>query len=159
MAAAAGAIVADATLQGVPVRTAESAAPAAPSAARSVRGGVRTLLRVEGLAVLAVSAAAYAQWGAGWMVFAGFFLLPDLSMLGYSWGPRVGAASYNAGHSYIGPLALLAFGAFAAVPLAVALALIWTAHLGFDRALGYGLKYQTAFGATHLGRIGPQDPW
>ena len=33
-------------------------------------------------------------------------------------------------------------------------ALIWAAHIGFDRALGYGLKYPTSFGETHLGRIG-----
>ena len=35
-----------------------------------------------------------------------------------------------------------------------ALALIWIAHIGLDRALGYGLKYATGFGDTHLGRIG-----
>lgn len=34
------------------------------------------------------------------------------------------------------------------------LALIHLAHIGFDRALGYGLKYGTAFGDTHLCRIG-----
>jgi hypothetical protein len=28
------------------------------------------------------------------------------------------------------------------------------AHIGIDRALGYGLKYSTGFGFTHLGRIG-----
>jgi hypothetical protein len=36
------------------------------------------------------------------------------------------------------------------------LALIWAAHVGFDRMLGYGLKYPTAFGDTHMGRIGRQ---
>jgi len=29
-----------------------------------------------------------------------------------------------------------------------------SAHIGFDRALGYGLKYSKGFGYTHLGRIG-----
>jgi hypothetical protein len=28
--------------------------------------------------------------------------------------------------------------------------LIWTAHIGFDRMLGYGLKYPTRFKDTHL---------
>jgi hypothetical protein len=28
------------------------------------------------------------------------------------------------------------------------------AHIGIDRALGYGLKYSAGFGFTHLGRIG-----
>jgi hypothetical protein len=40
-------------------------------------------------------------------------------------------------------------------PLAGPLALIWLAHIGIDRALGYGLKYASGFGFTHLGRIGP----
>jgi hypothetical protein len=32
--------------------------------------------------------------------------------------------------------------------------LIDLAHVGFDRMLGYGLKYGTGFGDTHLGRKG-----
>jgi hypothetical protein len=119
----------------------------------------RTLLRLEGVAVLALSVVAYANWGAGWMAFAGFFLVPDLSMLGYSWGPRVGAAVYNAGHSYVGPVALLAVGLFASMPLATALAIIWTAHIGLDRAMGFGLKSLRGFRYTHLGTLGRPDAW
>ncbi|MDU3890869.1 MAG: DUF4260 family protein [Serratia liquefaciens] len=33
-------------------------------------------------------------------------------------------------------------------------ALIWGAHIGFDRALGYGLKYASGFADTHLGGLG-----
>jgi hypothetical protein len=36
----------------------------------------------------------------------------------------------------------------------LSLATIWIAHIGFDRALGYGLKYGSGFTHTHLGRIG-----
>ncbi len=134
--------------------------PSATAATTAAAGSAaRTLLRMEGLAVMALAIAAYANWGAGWMVFAGFFLVPDLSMLGYSWGPRVGAAAYNAGHSYLGPIALMAVGAFAALPLSTALALIWIAHIGFDRALGYGLKSSRGFRYTHLGTIGRPDAW
>ncbi len=129
------------------------------AAAGNVDGGVRTLLRAEGLAVLALAVMAYAQFGAGWGFFALLFLLPDLSFLGYLAGPRIGAAAYNAAHSYAGALGLLALGVFAAMPLAVAAGLIWCAHIGFDRALGYGLKYSAGFSNTHLGRIGPADPW
>jgi hypothetical protein len=124
-----------------------------------VAGKMRALLRLEGLAVLALSVAAYANWGVGWMAFAGFFLVPDLSMLGYSWGPRVGAAVYNAGHSYVGPIALLAAGLLLTMPLATALALIWAAHIGFDRALGFGLKSASGFRHTHLGMLGRRDAW
>ncbi|WP_307655580.1 DUF4260 domain-containing protein [Variovorax paradoxus] len=126
---------------------------------QAVVGGVRALLRVEGAVVLAASLAAYAQFGAGWGVFALWLLAPDLAMLGYLAGPRIGAAFYNATHSYLGAVALLAIGALAAIPWAVAGGLIWCAHIGLDRALGYGLKYGAGFGATHLGRIGRADPW
>jgi hypothetical protein len=120
------------------------------------RGGIVTgtpklLLRLEGAAVLAAASAAYAQTGQGWGLFALLFLVPDLSMLGYLAGPRFGAATYNSGHSYLSPLALGAAGLLMVMPMLLPLALIWAAHIGFDRALGYGLKYGTAFTHTHLG--------
>jgi hypothetical protein len=85
-------------------------------------------------------------------MFALFFLVPDLSMLGYLAGRRVGAACYNAGHSYLGPAALCAAGAALNAHGVLLAASIWAAHIGFDRMLGYGLKYGTGFGDTHLGR-------
>ncbi|MDM0082694.1 DUF4260 domain-containing protein [Variovorax sp. J31P179] len=137
-------------------RPAESdAVPAAGAAS----GGVRLLLRLEGLVVLAASLAGYSQLGAGWGSFALMFLLPDLSWLGYLAGPRQGAAAYNAAHSYLGPVALLALGGLGGQPVALALGLVWCAHIGFDRMLGYGFKYASGFGHTHLGRLGPADPW
>ena len=117
-------------------------------------GGVRTTLRLEGLGVLAVSLLAYAKVGAGWGTFFACFLLPDLSFLGYLAGPRIGAITYNAAHSYIGALACLAVSIAFAVQFPLAVGLIWAAHIGFDRALGYGLKYGLGFGFTHLGPIG-----
>jgi hypothetical protein len=132
--------------------------PAADTS-NAATGGVRTLLRLEGAFVLFAALAAYTQFGLGWGVFALWLLVPDLSLLGYLAGPRVGATLYNGAHSYIGPVALLVLGALAAMPWAVAGALIWFAHIGLDRALGYGLKYASGFGLTHLGRIGRADPW
>ena len=131
----------------------------------AVTGGVRTLLRLEGAAVLAISVAAYAQWGQGWGLFALLFLLPDMAFLAYLAGPRAGAVAYNATHAYLGALALLAAGVLGAQPLVLALGLIWCAHIGFDRMLGYGLKYSAGFHSTHLGTLGSYvrggqpDPW
>lgn len=105
--------------------------------------------RLEGLALLAVSVLAYARFGEGWLLFAVLFLIPDLSFLGYLAGPRLGAWAYNLAHSLIGPLLLAAAG-----DPPIALALIWLAHIGFDRALGYGLKSPDGSGVTHLGLIG-----
>lgn len=120
---------------------------------------MRILLRLEGLVVLAAAVAAYVHLGASWGAFAMLFLLPDLSFLGYLAGSRVGAIAYNAAHSYIGPVALLGLGLVGDMPAAVAPGLIWSAHIGLDHALGYGLKYGSEFGVTHLGRVGPTDPW
>ena len=120
-------------------------------------GGVQQLLRLEGFAILAAAVAAYAALGGSWLVFALLLLAPDLTMLGYLAGPAIGAAAYNAAHSYVGPAALGALGLAFAAPLAQTLALIWIAHIGLDRALGYGLKFATGFSDTHLGRIGRQS--
>jgi hypothetical protein len=111
------------------------------------------LLRLEGAVVFALALAMYWRDGSSWLLFALLLLAPDLSMLGYLAGPRAGAACYNLIHSYALPLALLGYGVFANAPLALSLALIWLAHIGMDRAVGYGLKYTTAFKDTHLQRV------
>jgi hypothetical protein len=127
-----------------------SRVPARVAAAR----GVATLLRLEGLVVLAAAVSAYAFVGASWPLFALLLLAPDMAMIAYRVGPVVGAAAYNAAHTYLAPAALGALGLALAAPPLQALALIWFAHIGLDRALGYGLKYASGFGETHLGRIG-----
>jgi hypothetical protein len=124
------------------------------SEAGTVTGGVRTLLRLEGLALFAGMTLLYAFWGGPWWLYALLFLAPDLSFLAYLLGPKVGAWVYNAAHSEIIPLAMLTAGFGFAPPLLLSVALIWLAHIGADRALGYGLKYRAGFGFTHLGRIG-----
>jgi hypothetical protein len=120
----------------------------------AVDGGVRNLLRAEGLLLLSCAVALYWRAGGDWRQFAILFLVPDLSFFGYLAGPRIGAAAYNTMHSTIGPLVLGALGIALNAQLAAMIALIWLAHVGFDRALGYGLKHVRGFGFTHLGRIG-----
>jgi hypothetical protein len=119
-------------------------------------GCVRVLLRFEGACVLVAALLSYSRSGFGWSMFALCFLAPDLSFLGYLAGARIGAIAYNTAHSYIGPIACLVAASMLAAPALSAAALIWGAHVGFDRALGYGLKYAAGFGHTHLGRIGRQ---
>ena len=111
------------------------------------------MLRAEGAAVLALSLVLYWMNGGSWVMFALLLFAPDLSMLGYVAGPRVGAAVYNTFQTYPLPAALAAFGLVGGSTLAIAVSLIWLGHIGMDRALGYGLKYPTAFKDTHLERI------
>ena len=120
----------------------------------AVTGGLRSLLRLEGLALFAGMTLLYAFWGGTWWIYGILFLAPDLSFAAYLAGPRAGAIVYNAAHSYLGPTVLMVTGFGMASPLPLSFAMIWLAHIGIDRALGYGLKYSTGFGFTHLGRIG-----
>jgi hypothetical protein len=111
------------------------------------------LLRLEGAAVLAGSLALYFDEGFGWLALVVLVLAPDLAMIGYAAGPRAGAVAYDVAHTEALPVALGVAGLLAGASLPVQLALIWLAHIGADRLLGYGLKYPTAFGDTHLQRV------
>ncbi len=122
--------------------------------APAVTGTPRALLRVEGAGIFVIAIALYWRLGESWWLFAILFLAPDLAFLGYLAGARLGAVTYNSLHTIAGPILLALAGLFVSYEPAIALALIWLAHCGIDRALGYGLKYQAGFGFTHLGRIG-----
>jgi len=120
-----------------------------------VTGRPRTWLRAEGLAIAAAALLAYAPAGAPWWLIPALFLVPDLSMLGYLAGNRVGAWTYNLAHTAPLPVALLAAGLgwdSTALTVAGAVGLV---HLGLDRLLGYGVKHDSGFGHTHLGTMGP----
>ena len=118
----------------------------------AVVGGVRTLLRLEGAVVTLVAVVLFARADANWWLFAACFLLPDLGLLGYLAGARVGALTYNTVHTYALPWALWVLAP--AGSHAQILALTWLAHIGFDRMWGLGLKYGGSFRATHLGEVG-----
>ena len=120
----------------------------------AVSGSVRILLRCEGLALFLGACALYDLWGGSWWLFIALFLAPDLSFLAYLIGAKPGAMAYNAAHFTVVPIALMGISLALAMPHLSSIATIWLAHIGLDRALGYGLKYVTGFGFTHLGRIG-----
>ena len=113
----------------------------------------KLLLHLEGLAVLTIAGFAYHRMGASWIEFAVLFLAPDISMAGYFFGRKTGAVVYDAAHTYLAPFLLAAIAYLAGAPSVLPMALIWCAHIGFDRLLGYGLKYETEFKDTHLNRL------
>jgi hypothetical protein len=110
----------------------------------------RPLLRLEGAAVLIVSLFSYYLSHGSWLPFALLFLVPDLSMLGYAANVRVGTITYSAVHTYVGPLVLAGYSFGSNRSAIFWLSLIWIAHIGLDRMLGFGLKYPTRFNDTHL---------
>lgn len=112
------------------------------------------ILRAESIALFLAGVILYLQLNGNGLWLLPLLLAPDLSMVGYLGGPRLGAITYNVGHNLVTALVVLALGWFAAVaPLALAGAVL-VAHVGMDRSLGYGLKLPTDFRDTHLGRIG-----
>jgi Domain of unknown function (DUF4260) len=117
-------------------------------------GGIRILLRLEGLGLFVGMTLLYAVWGGSWWIYLILFLAPDISFLAYFSGPKFGAMIYNTMHTYLIPIPMMVAGFALEAPLLLSIAIIWLAHIGVDRALGYGLKYSEGFGFTHLGRIG-----
>lgn len=111
------------------------------------------LLRLENLVFFVASIFVYYFYGYSWSLFAIFFLLPDITLLGYLFSAKIGAILYNITHSYVGAVMFAMFTVFFA-PSLMPFVLIWLAHISFDRVLGFGLKYSDNFKKTHLGLIG-----
>jgi uncharacterized protein DUF4260 len=111
-------------------------------------------IRADAAAIVALTLWAVSVTNSSWIWFFALFLLPDLSMIGYVFGPRVGAAAYNVGHLYAWPVGLLAAGLTTHASFATTAALSWIAHIALDNVVGYGLKLPTGFEYTTLGPIG-----
>lgn len=119
-----------------------------------VEGQVRSWLRLEGLAAFSVGLAMFWISGGNWLFFVPLLLMPDLSMLGYLAGPRVGAVTYNLVHNWALGFGALLIGMWLDSSALMLLAAVLIAHVGMDRAFGYGLKSPASFRDTHLGHIG-----
>ena len=128
---------------------------AAPSPQGAVTGLPRRILRSEGVVLGAAALAGYfTGLDEPWWLVPLLLFVPDAFMVGYARSNRVGAWLYNLAHSTPAPAILGLVATLAGRPLSQGVALVWLAHIGMDRALGYGLKYESGFRDTHLGRIG-----
>jgi hypothetical protein len=122
-----------------------------PGGVGVVTGLPLALLRSEGVALLALAIVLYGSHGRSWWLFVALLPAPDLGLLGYLRSKRAGAVAYDLTHTYLPPATLVMAGVVTGSGLAVALALVWFAHIGMDRALGLGLQYPDGSGHTHLG--------
>lgn len=110
----------------------------------------RQLLQLEGLAVFSLSLYFYWINDFSWLFFFLIILVPDLSAIGYLMNHKSGALLYNIFHTYLLSLLIIFLGGFLSIPTLLAIGIIWTAHIGIDRAFGFGLKYPTSFQENHL---------
>jgi hypothetical protein len=113
-----------------------------------------TILRLEGLFYLIFGLFLFSNEQQPWSQFFYLFILPDISLLGYLFSARIGAYCYNTLHSSIGPISLYIIGRQLNIEYLFILSYIWISHIGFDRMLGFGIKYTDSFKHTHLGMIG-----
>jgi hypothetical protein len=125
-----------------------------PGTAGMTAGAVRTWLRLEGLAVFGAGLALFGASGGNWLFIVPLILLPDISAVGYLAGPRVGAFGYNLLHNWVPGIVSLGMAALLDSPELMLAASLLIAHVGMDRAAGYGLKLPSSFQDTHLGRMG-----
>lgn len=114
---------------------------------------IKSMLRLESLAIFGLSLYFYNYIGESWWLYFGLWLIPDATMAGYLGGNKVGAYLYNSSHSYYAPSLLLMLGSINTSNLAMAIAVIWFSHISLDRTLGYGLKLEKGFKHTHLGKL------
>jgi hypothetical protein len=141
-------------IMAVSTMTTHTAQARAERTALADPGWVRPWLRAEGAATFAAGLAGFLFLGLPWWAFALLLIVPDVSMVGYLRGPRVGAILYNVVHDLATGVAVAGLGlAIGSVPVAAAGAVL-VAHSGMDRIAGYGLKFPDAFQNTHLGWIG-----
>lgn len=92
--------------------------------------------------------------GYQWWWFLVLILAPDIGMVGYLFGNKVGAISYNLFHHKGLAILIYFIGMYFSMPICQLAGIILFSHASLDRALGYGLKFEKGFKFTHLGEIG-----
>src|SRR5690606_4977766 len=92
-----------------------------------------------------------------WWIFPALLLLPDLSMIGYAFGPKYGAILYNFFHHQLLGIIVYLIGTYMEIEMVQLIGIILFGHSAMDRIFGYGLKYFSGFQDTHLGRIGKES--
>ena len=118
-----------------------------------VTGKPKLWLRLEGLVLLIATIILFSGQGQKWWLYPVLLFAPDIFMLGYLANTKLGAFFYNVGHSYFAPALMILLSWRAESKFALAIGIIWLGHIGLDRLLGYGLKYDSAFKHTHLGDL------
>jgi len=113
----------------------------------------KILLHLEGLAVFVVSIILFSYLNGNWILFLVLFLVPDLTFFAYLINKKIGSYTYNIMHTYFVPIILITISIIYDYNFGTRIAIIWFAHIGMDRSIGYGLKYPKEFKETHMGKV------
>ena len=118
---------------------------------------MKNIIRIEEAMQLALTVYLFNDLPFAWWTFVALFLAPDISMLGYALGPRIGACCYNLFHHKGTAISTYLLGAYTGSNVVMFAGLLLFGHSAFDRILGYGLKHTDNFKHTHLGWIGKSE--
>lgn len=117
---------------------------------------MKNSLKLEELAQFLFGIYLFSTLDFAWWWFPVLILSPDVSMIGYAFGNRIGAYSYNFFHHKAVAISVYLIGICLGNSVVQLIGIILFAHSAMDRMLGYGLKYTTSFTDTHLGKIGKE---
>ncbi|MDT0605808.1 DUF4260 domain-containing protein [Croceitalea rosinachiae] len=115
-------------------------------------------IRLEEFMLLLLGFFLFMEMDFEWWLFFALLIVPDIGMLGYLGGNKIGAFLYNLFHHRGLAIFLLLVGkSFLNLPWLELIGIIMFSHIAMDRVFGYGLKYDKGFKYTHLGEIGNKN--
>ncbi|HET8860029.1 DUF4260 domain-containing protein [Marivirga sp.] len=115
---------------------------------------MKNLIQLEEAAMFAFSILLFSDLSFAWWWFLALILAPDIGMIGYAFGNKIGAYTYNLFHHKGIAVVVYAFGWWLSNDYLMLSGIILFGHASIDRLFGYGLKYEKGFKFTHLGEIG-----
>jgi len=115
---------------------------------------MKQVIQLEELGMFLLSIFLFNQLSFAWWLFPALILLPDISMIGYTAGNKIGAILYNFFHHKAVAIAVYMLGFYLHNELIQLIGIILFGHSSMDRFFGYGLKTFAGFKSTHLGEIG-----
>ena len=118
---------------------------------------MKTLLKIEELAMFGLSILLFSLTNFEWWWFLVLILTPDIGLLGYLWGNKAGAFTYNLLHHKAVAILLYFVGWYFSAEWVLLSGIIIFGHSSMDRIVGYGLKYKDSFHHTHLGWLKPPE--
>lgn len=119
--------------------------------------GMKNLIKMEEVLMLGLAVYLFTGLRFVWWWYPVLFLAPDLGMVGYISGTRLGALTYNFVHHKGLAIMLYVLGAVLSRQGMQLAGVVILGHSSFDRVMDYGLKYVDDFKHTHLGWIGSSE--
>ncbi len=115
---------------------------------------MKTIIKLEELGLFILAIYLFSLLNFEWWWFLVLILAPDLAMLGYIFGNKNGAFFYNIFHHRGIAILVYILGCYLKMELLQLIGIVLFSHSSMDRMFGYGLKFESGFNYTHLGKIG-----